>query len=217
MANTVKPRKFNVLFVGTSEMKVERLPLDAVVDYYPVFLNEDEALDLYNELIEIYNIDQARIKIHAGGKEIETDSFKILFSSQELIDQQSHPESIHGKSFIWKGAMSRLKNKVEILTRRSFDLAMCLYYPDGNHFAIYHQDQQTRGTDTLLPSLSLGAVREFSFKHVDTGDLHNLHLANGSLLVMGKNCQSRYTHSLLQVDNFNYPRINVTFRDREFC
>ncbi|SEL48835.1 2OG-Fe(II) oxygenase superfamily protein [Maribacter orientalis] len=193
-----------------------KLPLNCEVDYVADFLSEEESNELYTSLIENYKLDQSRIIINAGGKLIKTDSFKILFASERLINENSHPEEIHGKSFLWRGSLKKLKEKVQDLLKKEFELAMCLYYPDGNYFAPYHSDQETSGFNTILPSISLGEVREFSFKDKISNELYNLDLANGSLLVMGAHCQSRYTHSLLQNSKFQQGRINITFREPEF-
>ena len=93
---------------------------------------------------------------------------------------------------------------------------MCLFYPNGNYFAPYHDGQETSGSHTILPSISLGEAREFSFKSKTTEECYNLKLANGSVLIMGAHCQSRYTHSLLQNPKYTHGRINITFRDRNF-
>lgn len=193
-----------------------RLPLNCTVDYIDDFLTKAESEELYELLIEKYHIDKARLIIEAGGRIIKTDSFKILFLTEELIKQNSHPEEIHGKGFAFTGKMAALKNKIEKLLKREFDLAMCLYYPDGNYFATYHSDQETSGYNTILPSISLGEVREFSFKDKVNEECYNLELASGSILVMGAHCQSRYTHSLIKNPKYKQARINITFRDRNF-
>lgn len=193
-----------------------RLPINCTVDYINDFLTHKESNELYVLLINQYQIDQARIIIEAGGRLTHTDSFKILFLTDELMDQKSHPEEIHGQTFAFKGKMLELKKKVEQLLKKEFDLAMCLYYPDGNYFAPYHSDLETSGCNTILPSISLGAVREFSFR-ANTGDeCYNLKLANGSLIIMGAYCQSRYTHSLVKNQKCAQGRINITFRERNF-
>lgn len=193
-----------------------RLPLNCSVDYLQDFLSQEEAAELYALLIEQYQIDKARMIRMAAGKLIKTDSFKILFVTEELKKQNSHPEEIHGKGYVFTGPMARLKAKVEALLNREFDLAMCLYYPNGNFFAPYHSDQETTGFNTILPSISLGEARTFSFKDKEDGECYNLELANGSMLVMGAHCQSRYEHSLLQDPKYLNDRINITFRDRNF-
>ena len=193
-----------------------KLPLNCTVDYTSDFLSEEEANELYAVLIKQYKIDKANITIEAAGKLMKTDCFKILFLTERLITQNSHPEAIHGKAYVWSGAMAKLREKVENYLNRTFEVAMCIYYPDGNYFAPYHSDQETSGYNTILPSISLGEVREFSFKNNSSGDIYSLDLANGSMLVMGAYCQSRYTHSLLQNPAYKGARINITFREPGF-
>ncbi len=193
-----------------------KLPINCNVDYLKDFLNQKESEELYRLLIDQYKINQSQLKIQAGNKIIQTDSFKILFSTKNLIKQNAHAEQVHGKIHAWSGIMSDLKEKVENLLDKKFELAMCLYYPDGNYFAPYHSDQQTSGYNTILPSISLGEIREFTFKNNENKDIYRLNLANGSLLVMGAHCQSRYTHSLIKNPKYKNGRINITFREREF-
>ncbi len=193
-----------------------RLPLNCSVDYLADFLSEEEAAELYRVLIDEYHIDRARLVVEAGGQVIQTDSFKILFSTAELIERNSHPEQIHGKSHVWTGLMASLRAKVEGLLERRFELAMCLYYPDGNFHAPYHFDQETSGNETILPSVSLGEVRKFSFRENRGGAVYSLDLGHGSLLVMGEYCQSRYEHSLPKDPQCDKGRINITFREPTF-
>ena len=193
-----------------------KLPLNCTVDYIPDFLSKAEAEELYRLLIDEYHLDKARVMIEAGGKLIETDGFKILFLTERLKNDNSRPEHIHGKSYVWEGAMARLRERVEKLMNKEFELAMCLYYPDGNFFAPYHNDQETSGHETILPSISLGEEREFCFKDNGSGDEYSLDLADGSLLVMGAYCQSRYMHSLPKRSKYKNGRINITFREPGF-
>lgn len=193
-----------------------KLPLNCSVDYISTFLEPEEALELYRVLIDTYHLNKSRLIIQAGGKKIATDSFKILFSTERLIQLNSHPESIHGKIFVWSGLMTKLRLRIEKLTKKKFEIAMCLYYPNGNYFAPYHNDQQTSGNTTILPSISLGEVREFYFKENVSEEIYSLDLANGSLLIMGEYCQTRYTHSLPKNPKCKNGRINITFRESDF-
>ena len=193
-----------------------KLPLNCSVDYLSNFLNKQEALELYHILINEYHLNKSRLIIEAGGKLIETDSFKILFSTKRLIKLNSHPEHIHGKTFVWSGLMAKLRERIEKLLNKEFEMAMCLYYPDGNYFAPYHSDQKTSGHKTILPSISLGEIREFSFKDNISEEVYSLDLANGSLLIMGDYCQDRYTHSLPKKPKYKNGRINITFREPNF-
>lgn len=193
-----------------------KLPLDCTVEYVQEFLTKNEANTLYDVLINEYKIHEEQLILKINGETFVTDSFKILFATKKLIDLNSHPESVHGKAFEWSGFMAKLKKRVEDFTEKNFDLAMCLYYPNGNYFAPYHFDQQTSGYKTILPSVSLGEVREFSFKKNDTEKTYSLDLANGSLLIMKDYSQERYTHSLLKNPSYKNGRINITFREVDF-
>lgn len=193
-----------------------RLPLNCTVDYFSDFLSEAESEELYTSLIDDYHLDQARVAIEAGGKIIETDGFKITFLTERLKSNNSRPEHVHGPSFVYAGPIAKLKERVENLLNKEFELAMCLYYPDGNHFAPFHNDQETSGRQTIIPSISLGEVREFCFKENQSEEEYSLDLSNGSLLVMGAYCQSRYTHSLLKNNQYKKGRINITFREPGF-
>ena len=192
------------------------LPLNCSVDYIEDFLTQEEAQQLYYLLLDKYRIDRARIIMEVGDQIIETDSFKIVFSTEELIQKKHHIPSLDGKVFPWEGAMESLKKKVEQLVNHQFELAMCLYYPDGNYFAPYHADQETSGTSTILPSISLGEVRPFCFKKNKSEEVYSLSLANGSILIMKDYCQSRYTHSLPKDPSYKKGRINITFREADF-
>ena len=112
--------------------------------------------------------------------------------------------------------MASLRERVENFVGQQYEIAMCLYYPDGNYFAAYHFDQQTSGHRTVLPSISLGEVREFCFRENDTGETHSLELANVSLLLMGDYCQTRYEHSLPKNAKYKKGQINITFREPAF-
>ncbi|NHN24373.1 alpha-ketoglutarate-dependent dioxygenase AlkB [Flavobacterium jejuense] len=193
-----------------------KLPLNCIVEYIDDFLNPTDAIALYDTLINNYNIDKSQLIIEAGGKTIATDSFKILFATERLIDLNSHPENIHGKVYVWSGIMKKLKMQVEALLNKEFELAMCIYYPNGEYFAPYHFDQQTSGYKTILPSISLGEVREFSFKENETGEVYSLDLANGSLLIMKDYTQERYMHTLTKNSKYQNGRINITFREPNF-
>ena len=193
-----------------------KLPLNCSVEYLEDFLTKEEATELYDTLINEYDLDNSQIIMEAGGRMITTDSFKILFSTERLIQLNSHPEEIHGKVFVWSGLLAKLKEKVEKLIGQEFEIAMCIYYPNGNYHAPYHYDQQTSGHETILPSISLGEVREFAFKENDTENIYSLDLANGSLLTMKEYCQSRYMHSLPKNSKYKKGRINITFRESSF-
>lgn len=193
-----------------------RLPLNCTADYVADFLNKEQAAELYRHLIDDYRLDKTRLTMEVAGKLTVTDNFKILFATERLIDQGHLPESIFGKRFVWSGLMAETRERVENLTNKTFEIGMCLYYPDGSHGAIYHSDQETSGAETILPSISLGQAREFRFREKSSQDTYSLELADGSLLIMAEHCQSRYEHSLPKDSRHGKGRINITFREASF-
>ncbi|GAB5525653.1 MAG: alpha-ketoglutarate-dependent dioxygenase AlkB [Roseivirga sp.] len=193
-----------------------KLPLNCEIEYLSEFLSKIESEQLYHTLLNEYHLDKARLIVDVGGRKIETNSYKILFATERVIAQKVYVESVHGKVFKWAGLMQEIRERIEQFTGRAYEVAMCIYYQDGNSFAPYHFDIETSGFKTVLPSLSLGAERQFSFKESDTGEVYSLNLENGSLLVMADYCQQRYTHSLPKDENCKAGRINITFREPSF-
>jgi len=64
--------------------------------------------------------------------------------------------------------------------------------------------------------LSLGEERDFFLREKETLAETKIILENGSLIMMGENCQELYEHSL-PTNNINKrPRINLTFRKYGF-
>ena len=90
--------------------------------------------------LRLETLDEARVMLEAGGKWIETDGFKITFLTEQIKKENRRPESVHGKSYVYAGPILRLRERVEKLLNKKFEIAMCLYYPDGNHFAPFHFD-----------------------------------------------------------------------------
>ena len=193
-----------------------KLPLNCEAEYISDFLTHEESSELFETLIKDYQLDKARLCIEAGNKIIETDSFKMLFVTKDLKFVDSLSENIHGKVHQWHGIFEKLKGKIENYCKNKFDIAMCIYYPNGEYFAPFHYDQTTSGHKTMIPSISLGAERQFTFRENVSDAEYSLTLASGSLLLMKDYCQDRYTHSLTKSQACKDPRINITFREVGF-
>lgn len=68
------------------------------------------------------------------------------------------------------------------------------------------------GDTSTIPSLSLGEERKFCLREKQTLKVAEVLLKNGSLLIMGKDCQEKYEHALPIDSNYKKGRINITFR-----
>ncbi len=64
----------------------------------------------------------------------------------------------------------------------------------------------------MIASLSLGAERNFVFKHKKTGVKVPMLLEQGSVLRMQGNTQLHWLHALPKTTKVSEPRINLTFR-----
>lgn len=192
-----------------------KLPLNCTVEYIENFLTKEEAEKLFSHIANNYDISNQEIKT-ADGKIYKIDTGKISFIDQELYEANRLPDYMYGKTAIWPEPLLEIRKRVEQLTSCTFGVGVCIYYPDGHSGVTYHSDPPAFGDTTIIPSLSLGEERVFSLKEKSTQKEHHIELANGSLIVMGENCQERYEHSLPTNPKYKNPRINITFRSYGF-
>ena len=188
------------------------LPLNCEATYEAGFLTTEEALQLYQHLINHYQINQAFLRMQFPDKEYISDFGKISFTSQQWINQNYFPEQGYGKCFVWDDMMLDVKTKVESYYQVAFGICVCIYYPDGNTGVDFHSDLRAFGDLDVIPSISLGAERQFLLRSKDTQEEFDILLENGSILIMGKNCQERYEHALPLAPDCQSGRINLTFR-----
>jgi alkylated DNA repair dioxygenase AlkB len=64
----------------------------------------------------------------------------------------------------------------------------------------------------VIASLSLGASREFQYRHKQHDEQGSLLLQDGELLVMQPQFQQRWEHRVPPQADISAPRINLTFR-----
>ena len=95
-----------------------------------------------------------------------------------------------------------------------FNSLLLNYYRDGNDSIGYHTDAEPElGVDPIVPSLSLGAARQFVLRHVRTRERLTYDLTHGSLLVMAGTTQHHWRHAVPKTKTPVGKRINLTFRN----
>lgn len=120
---------------------------------------------------------------------------------------------IKRKADPWTINLLSLKTKVEEKTNYPFNSCLLNYYPTGDDGMGWHADNEKElGRKPVIASLSLGAERKFSFKHIQTKEKIDIQLANGSLLLMSGEIQHYWKHALPKTKKVNKPRLNLTFR-----
>ena len=107
-----------------------------------------------------------------------------------------------------------LKTYVESHTSQSYNFILMAYYRDGKDSITYHSDDERfLGKYPTIASITVGAERLFCLKHKQSKQVTKHLLAHGDLFVMQNNCQQDYMHSVPKTNNFELPRISLTFRN----
>lgn len=194
------------LFNTATEQNI--LPYDGEVIYYGHVVSEDKAKQYYNALLQEipWQHDEALIY----GKRIITKR-KVAWYGD---DSYNYTYSKTTKTALpWTKTLLELKELVENNCDTKFNSCLLNLYHDGDEGMAWHSDdEKALGKNTVIGSLSFGAVRKFSFKHKQTGEKRELILDNGSLLVMKGTTQTHWLHRLPKSTKIKHPRINLTFR-----
>ncbi|KAG7251484.1 hypothetical protein CRUP_002624 [Coryphaenoides rupestris] len=123
----------------------------------------------------------------------------------------------------WTPTLEYIRDSVTKVTGQAFNFVLVNRYKDGEDHMGEHRDDE-RELDPLCPiaSVSLGAGRDFVFRHRDVvrgraGQRRRiepvkLQLASGSLLLMNPPTNTYWYHSLPRRRAVLQPRINLTFR-----
>lgn len=194
------------LFNTATEQNI--LPYDGEVIYYGHVVSEDKAKQYNNALLQEipWQHDEALIY----GKRIITKR-KVAWYGD---DSYNYTYSKTTKTALpWTKTLLELKELVENNCGTKFNSCLLNLYHDGDEGMAWHSDdEKALGKNTVIGSLSFGAVRKFSFKHKQTGEKRELILDNGSLLVMKGTTQTHWLHRLPKSTKIKHPRINLTFR-----
>lgn len=104
----------------------------------------------------------------------------------------------------------------------SFDTCLCNLYSKGDSIGLHSDDEQSLVSNSPIASVSFGRPMRFDFKEKEKPNNHvySLYLESGSLIVMGKTCQSKLKHQIpkqlktpQEYRNSDYEkRVNLTFR-----
>lgn len=181
----------------------------ALVDYDAEFLGAGERSALLAELARVQDrFDRDRVVMY--GKTIDAPRLVCAFGDDGLhyryagVDRTTHP---------WPPHLRAARDRIAAVCGHPFNYALVNLYRTGDDFIGWHADKvRDLVPGSAIASLSLGAARPFQLRHERSGELHEVVLACGSLLVMRGTCQQFYKHSLPRRRGVSEPRFNVTFR-----
>ncbi|KAK0138116.1 DNA oxidative demethylase ALKBH2 [Merluccius polli] len=120
----------------------------------------------------------------------------------------------------WTPTLEYIRDAVTKVTGQVFNFVLVNRYKDGQDHMGEHRDDE-RELDPLCPiaSVSLGASRDFVFRHRDARgrgarrmEPVKLQLVSGSLLLMNPPTNTYWYHSLPRRRAVLQPRINLTLR-----
>jgi alkylated DNA repair dioxygenase AlkB len=184
------------------------LPTDGVLRYISQFLTLIESDELFRKLHNELNWQPDVIKMY--GKEIIT-ARKVIWMSQNNLPYTYSGTLKQGIPFTEEIAF--LKNKLEQYTNTKFNACLLNFYQNGKQAMGWHSDNESSIVpNSTIASISLGAERDFYFKHKQSNQKVSVFLENGSLCLMENQIQQYWLHQLPVRTKVLAPRINLTFR-----
>ena len=184
------------------------LPKDGIAIYHGIVFNEKDATRICKELFETIPWKQDEVVMF--GKKIITKRKVAWFADAGITYTYAGVNKI---GLQWSEALLEIKHKVEGITGARYNSCLLNLYHEGEEGMGWHQDNEKEMVaGSSIASLSLGAVRNFAFKHTTSNERLDIELANGSLLDMKGSIQQYWYHSLPKTKKVKQMRINLTFR-----
>ncbi|XP_058491733.1 DNA oxidative demethylase ALKBH2 [Solea solea] len=198
--------------------KIEAEGLDC--DYALLF-SKEEADRLFQQLEEevVYATGE-EAKVHVFGKLHNIPRKQATYGDASLNYTYS---GVTRSACPWTPTLESIRDAVTKATGQTFNFVLVNRYKDGQDHMGEHRDDE-KELDPLCPiaSVSLGAARDFIFRHRDARGKQSqprrqiepvrLELAHGSLLLMNPPTNAFWYHGLPVRKKVLVPRINLTFR-----
>tara|TARA_A100001015_G_scaffold316244_1_gene430019 strand:- start:1150 stop:1746 length:597 start_codon:yes stop_codon:yes gene_type:complete len=178
-------------------------------DFYPNFLDNDQADFLFEHLIN--NVPWKQEEINFMGNIHPVPRLTYWYSKEN-------------KEYVYSGikvlpvpytkVIQRLSDRVEEKSGYEFNSVLLNQYRDGNDKVAWHADDEKSLGDIInIASVSVGVERDFQFKSKhNSEEKKEIELTHGSLLVMHDPLQQNWLHQIPVRKKVNKPRINLTFR-----
>ena len=187
---------------------VNLLPFDGEVNYLGTALNLQEVHYYFEQLMNTIQWENDKATIF--GKLIVTKRKVAWYGDKPF----NYTYSNNTKSALpWTKELLALKNLIELKTGETYNSCLLNLYHNGSEGMAWHSDaEKDLKKNGAIASLSLGAERNFMFKHKTTLQTVAVTLEKGSLLVMKGTTQTHWLHRLPPTKKVKTPRINLTFR-----
>ena len=181
---------------------------NADVSYYSNLISHDAANLWFEWLKDKLAWQQAHITVY--GKTHPIPRLQAFYAAKPLKYKYS------GETFIadiWPAELAQLRDLAEQTCGAKFNCVLANYYRNGQDTMGWHADDEAElGKQPTIASFTFGCEREFLFKHRLSGEQQKVTLQHGSLLIMARDTQEFWFHSLPKRTKITDGRINLTFR-----
>lgn len=196
------------LFEALSGEPGNLLPEGGIVNYYGTLMSVHEANSYLESLLN--KVEWKNDEVVILGKHIITKRKAALYGDKPFKYTYSN---VTKEALPWTEELLLLKTLIEKHSGETFNSCLLNLYHTGSEGMTWHSDaEKDLKKNAAIASLSFGAERKFSFKHMKNKEKISLVLQNGSLLVMKGTTQLNWLHCLPTTKKVNSPRINLTFR-----
>ena len=188
------------------------LPGDGTVIYFGKIVPEDQA-DLYFNVF-MNSIEWKNDEAIIFGKKIITKRKVAWYGDEGFSYTYSKTTKV---ALPWTKELLDLKLMIEKISGAQYNSCLMNLYHSGEEGVSWHSDdEKSLGDAPNIASFSLGAERNFTFKHKINKQTISVFLEHGSLLVMKDRTQTHWLHSILKTKKISHPRISLTFRKMIF-
>ena len=180
------------------------LHTDGTVNYYGKILSSREANQYFDLLMQ--NILWKNDEVVIFGRHIVTRRKAAWYGDSDYLYTYTNTTK---QALAWTKELSDLKQiVVEEYAETKFNSCLLNLYHNGNEAMGWHSDdEKSLGKNNTIASLSLGAEREFLFKHKQTKRIASVVLEHGSLLIMKDATQRNWLYSLPKSKNVTQPEL----------
>jgi alkylated DNA repair dioxygenase AlkB len=196
------------LFSQLLDPPINLLPRDGEANYHGIVLTADIANYLLVSLLN--NIEWKNDEAIIFDKKVMTKR-KVAWYADQPFDYTY--SKVTRSALPWTSELLELRKTVETISGETFNSCLLNLYHNGDEGMAWHSDSEKQlKPNGAIASVSLGAERQFNFRHKKNKEIHGSVLQHGSLLVMKGVTQTHWLHRLPPTKKVNEPRVNLTFR-----
>lgn len=185
--------------------KTEYRDTNLSIDFYPVFLDYNLTVALYNYFEQIHwTRKSSRSTLIFANHDPNKSGNSGITYSVNYNDITTERETVQFPDLI-----KFVKDLVEKQTNNIYTVCIVQRYPNGNVGIGYHRDKEML-PGTTIAGISIGETRRLNVKR--GFNLYHMDLINGSLYVLNPPTNDYYVHSILK-DSTKNVRYSLTFRN----